>query len=50
MKEKFSLKDALFNERKVLYLGELFAKADARFNKKAFVDLVVDQIADRKSS
>ena len=44
MKEKFSLKDALFNESKVRYLGELFAKADRSFKEKQFVKDVMEKL------
>lgn len=41
MKEKFSLKDHLFNKDSVSYLADLFVAVDPNFNKKKFVNEVV---------
>lgn len=41
MKEKFSLKDHLFNKDSVTYLADLFVAVDPDFNKKKFVSEVV---------
>ncbi len=46
MEEKFSLKDALFNETKVKYLADLFVAADRSFNKKQFVREVVKKFPE----
>ncbi len=46
MKEKFSLKDALFNETRVTYLADLFVSVDAGFNKKIFVAEVVGKFPE----
>jgi len=46
MKEKFSLKDALFNEEKVEYLAGLFAKAEATFKKEQFVREVMMRLLE----
>ena len=37
----FSLKDELFNKKKVKYLGSLFAQTDGRFDAEAFVQEVM---------
>ena len=37
MKERFSLKDHLFNKDTMAYLADLFVAADPNFNKKKFV-------------
>ncbi len=44
MKEKFSLKDALFNKEKIEYLADLFAKTDTQFKKKEFVQEVMRKL------
>ncbi len=41
MKEKFSLKDHLFNKDSVTYLADLFVAVEPDFNKKKFVGEVV---------
>lgn len=46
MKEKFSLKDHLFNKDSVTYLADLFVVADANFNKKKFVTEVVGKFSE----
>jgi 3-methyladenine DNA glycosylase AlkC len=38
MKKKFSLKDHLFNRKKVEYLAGLFARVDKKFKEKEFVE------------
>jgi 3-methyladenine DNA glycosylase AlkC len=43
MKEKFSLKDHLFNKDSVTYLADLFVAVDPDFNKKKFVSEVVSK-------
>lgn len=43
MKEKFSLKDHLFNKDTVTCLADLFVAADADFNKKKFVAEVMER-------
>ena len=42
----FSLKDNLFNKKKVQYLAELFSGADATFKGKKFVDEVMEDMLD----
>ncbi len=46
MKEKFSLKDHLFNKDSVTYLAELFAAVDSNFNKKKFVSEVMGEFPE----
>lgn len=46
VKEKFSLKDALFNERRVTYLAELFVAVDGNFQNKKFVKEVVEKFPE----
>ena len=41
--EKFSLKDELFNEKKVTYLASLFFAVNKDFNQKTFVKEVVKE-------
>jgi 3-methyladenine DNA glycosylase AlkC len=41
MKEKFSLKDHLFNKESVSFLADLFVAGDSSFNKKKFVNEVM---------
>lgn len=41
MKERFSLKDHLFNKDSVTYLADLFVAADTDFNKKKFMSEVM---------
>jgi hypothetical protein len=41
-KEKFSLKDALFNEKKVTYLANLLEKNIKNFQKDNFIKEVCD--------
>jgi 3-methyladenine DNA glycosylase AlkC len=42
--DRFSLKDALFNQDKVIYLARLFGDADARFDATAFVADVMSEM------
>lgn len=44
MKEKFSLKDHLFNKEKVEYLATLYATADKKFNQRQFVIEVMERL------
>ncbi len=46
MKEKFSLKDHLFNKESVSYLADLFLVAEASFNKNKFVDEVMEKFPE----
>ncbi|MBY0537991.1 hypothetical protein K2P47_01180 [Patescibacteria group bacterium] len=46
MKEKFSLKDHLFNKDSVTYLADLFVVVDATFNKKKFVTEVMGKFPE----
>lgn len=46
MKEKFSLKDNLFNKNTVAYLADLFVAADPDFNKKKFVSEVMGKFPE----
>lgn len=46
MKEKFSLKDHLFNTDSVTYLVNLFVAVDSDFNKKKFVNEVVGKFPE----
>lgn len=46
MKEKFSLKDALFNQVRVEYLADLLVAVDTKFNKKDFVNEVVGKFPE----
>ncbi|MES2749679.1 MAG: hypothetical protein V4606_04785 [Patescibacteria group bacterium] len=46
MKERFSLKDHLFNKDTVTYLADLFVAVDATFNKKKFVNEVVGKFPE----
>ena len=46
MKEKFSLKDALFNQERVEYLGKLFQAVDLDFNNKKFTLEVVKRFPE----
>ena len=46
VKEKFSLKDHLFNERKVTYLGQLFASTTPKFNTKQFTKDVMERLLE----
>ncbi len=43
MKERFSLKNHLFNFNTVTYLADLFIAVDADFNKKKFVSEVMER-------
>ncbi len=42
----FSLKDQLFNRDKVEYLAKLFAKQNAGFAQRKFVNSVMKQLQD----
>ena len=44
----FSLKDHLFNEKKVLYLADSFCAADEKFAARAFVRHVMKQLLQLK--
>ena len=46
MKERFSLKDHLFNKDTVTYLADIFVAADADFNKKKFVSEVMEKFPE----
>ena len=46
MKEKFSLKDHLFNKDSVSYLADLFIVVDSSFHKKKFVTEVVGKFLE----
>lgn len=46
MKEKFSLKDALFNKKRVVYLADLFVAAHGDFEKHKFVSEVVEKFPE----
>ncbi|MFN3187978.1 MAG: hypothetical protein ACK42D_00310 [Candidatus Paceibacteria bacterium] len=46
MKEKFSLKDHLFNQKKVKYLASLLTNADSKFAKEVFVDEVMSRFPE----
>ena len=46
MKEKFYLKDHLFNKDSVSYLADLFVVTDANFNRKKFVAEVVGRFPE----
>ncbi len=46
MKDKFSLKDHLFNKNSVAYLAELFVVVDKDFNKKKFVSEVINKFPE----
>jgi 3-methyladenine DNA glycosylase AlkC len=46
MKEKFSLKDALFNESRVTYLADLFLTVDTQFPKKEFIKEVLEKFPE----
>jgi hypothetical protein len=44
MKKKFSLKDHLFNRKKVEYLAGLFVVSDKKFKEKEFVEEVMTKL------
>jgi 3-methyladenine DNA glycosylase AlkC len=44
MKKKFSLKDHLFNRKKIEYLAGLFVVADKQFKEKEFVEEVMTKL------
>lgn len=46
MKEKFSLKDHLFNKDTVSYLADIFFVVDSTFNKKKFVTEIVGKFPE----
>lgn len=46
MKEKFLLKDHLFNESKVLYLAQLISGAYPQFKQKTFVSEVLEKFPE----